>query len=99
MNPNVKHQTLINGLVFLRPASDQPRLAIIISKKNFKTAVMRNTIKRRIREAYKKASAYAKLQQLPDLRVQAKQGAESMSVSDMAELITKQFQKNIKQNV
>lgn len=47
------HHELLATVVRLRPGSDQARVAFIVGKKVDKRAVVRNRVKRRLREAWR----------------------------------------------
>jgi ribonuclease P protein component len=95
------------GIVFLRPFSSTSTtlgqktsvpepLAISVSKKIFKTAVLRNKAKRKIREAYRlsvKDMKHDTLHPLPFLRIDAREGVLKMKIEEIQAIIKAQFQK------
>ncbi len=87
------------GIVFLRPFltdnsstdSKQPKgLVLLINKKIFKSAVLRNLVKRKIKEAYRlsvKKLKHDTLHQLPLLRIEAREGILKMKPNEIQKLI------------
>lgn len=101
------------GIVFLRSdpnrsIGQRPRkpLTVSVSKKVFKTAVLRNSVKRKVREAYRlavkelsaslqasgKPSKHGTLHQLPFLRIDAREGVLQMKLEEIKSLIMAQLQ-------
>ncbi len=96
------------GIVFLRPIS-QPKgvsrkvpkkLTISVSKKVFKTAVLRNRAKRMVREAYRlavsdinKDSKHDTLHPLPFLRIDAREGVFRMKPEEIRAVIKAELQR------
>lgn len=90
----------------LFPSQNLPKpLTISISKKVFPTAVQRNAAKRRVREGYRlalkdlktasgasgKSPNHDTLQQLPPLRIDAREAVLKMKIEDIKNLIKAQF--------
>lgn len=74
-----------NFLILARPSTtNEPRLGLIIAKKNVRLAVRRNRVKRAVRESFR-------LQQhkLPpiDAIVLARRGADTLSPSDLQQVL------------
>jgi RNase P protein component len=92
------------GIVFLRPISSPQRsrpmsFTLSVSKKVFKTAVLRNKVKRKIREAYRLAIKDKKndkkhdtLLGLPPVRIDAREGAIRMTQKEMKDAISTHLQ-------
>lgn len=105
--PDLKNTIPRPGIVFLRSFSQpgitgsqkSPRkpkaFTISVSKKIFKTAVLRNKAKRKVREAYRLAvkgmSKHDTLHQLPTLRIDAREGVFKMKIDEIQKLIQNQL--------
>ncbi len=96
------------GIVFLRPVirgfsgknskiADFPIKPVIsVSKKVFKTAVLRNKAKRKVREAYRlavKGLNHDTLHSLPPVRIDAKEGVFKMRQAEIQDAIAAYLKK------